>query len=527
MSTVNRLRRRRPAGAAVALVLVLVASACAGTSSTEASPSPAQASATPVVPEGLETYYDQEISWQSCEGEQGEFECARITVPLDYDDPDGQTIEIALKKRLADGTAIGDLVINPGGPGGSGIELVDSLEGYFSDALLDSYDVVGFDPRGVGESTAVECLTDAELDEDRAADDTFAADASEEEIQAEVAQSAQWYSARCAANTTTPGLLENIDTISAARDLDVLRAALDEEVLTYLGYSYGTYLGATYAELFPANVGRMVLDGGVDPSLSSAQMVLGQAEGFEAALRAFVEDCQSGDSCPLSGDVDSGVEQVRDFLESTRTAPVPTSDPQRPLTASLAADAIIGVMYQSESWGVLADALDQAMLQDDGSMLLSIADIFASRNDDGTYTGNGDEAIAAINCLDYPIEGDPQVWAAEADEVEAASPTFGDALAYSDLYCQGWGAQSTRERAELHAAGAAPILVVGTTGDPATPYDWSVSLADQLDSGQLLTWEGDGHTAYGRAGQCVTEAVDTYLLAGIMPEEGLTCGTTE
>lgn len=514
-------------GAVVALVLVLVAAACADTSSTGSSPSPALASSTPAAPEGLEAYYGQELFWQPCEGEEGDFECARLTVPLDYDDPEGQTIEIALKKRLADGTSIGDLVINPGGPGGSGIELVGSLEDFFSDALLESYDVVGFDPRGVGESTAVECLTDAELDEDRSASDSLPQDATESEIQADVTQTAQSYSAKCAANTTTPGLLENIDTVSAARDLDVLRAALGQDVLTYLGYSYGTYLGATYADLFPTNVGRMVLDGGVDPSLSAAEITLGQAEGFEMALRAFIEDCQSGDACPLTGDVDSGVGQVRTFLEATRTTPVPTSDPARPLTASLAEDAIVGIMYQSESWGVLAEALDQAMLQNDGSTLLAIADIFASRNDDGTYTGNGDEVIAAINCLDYPVEGDTELWAMEADEIEAASPTFGRSLAYSDLYCQAWGARSTRERKELHAAGAAPILVVGTTRDPATPYDWSVSLADQLDSGRLLTWDGDGHTAYGRAGQCVTEAVDSYLLSGVMPEEGLTCGATE
>lgn len=193
------------------------------------------------------------------------------------------------------------------------------------------------------------------------------------------------------------------------------------------------------------------------------------------------------------------------------------------MTHSLAFSAVLGILYQPESWSYLTQGLDQAMNEDDGSTLLFIADFFASRSEDGTYEGNGDEVISAINCLDNPVTGDAASWEQEADELEKASPTFGSEFAYSDLYCQAWGHESTRERTEIHASGAAPILVVGTTGDPATPYAWSEALAAQLDSGQLLTWEGEGHTAYGRAGKCVTGAVDTYLLTGEMPQEGLRC----
>lgn len=488
------------------------------------------------MPAGLESFYEQSIDWYPCAKEGGMTEdpketgpgstsCARISVPLDYSNPEGATIEIALKRRSAsNGNPIGSLFINPGGPGGSGVELVQNAPGYFSDALLESYDVIGFDPRGVGSSTAVDCLTDAELDVERAGEnETAPGDTTAAEAQADVAQGAQEREAQCQSRTTTPGLLDHIDTISAARDLDIMRALVGDNLLSYLGFSYGTYLGATYADLFPGNVGRMVLDGAVDPSLSAGELTLGQAEAFESSLRTYVEDCQAGRGCPLTGDVDSGIKQIQDFLETTRTNPVSTSDPQRPLTHSLAFSAVLGILYQPESWSYLTQGLDQAMNEDDGSTLLFIADFFASRSEDGTYEGNGDEVISAINCLDNPVTGDAASWEQEADELEKASPTFGSEFAYSDLYCQAWGHESTRERTEIHASGAAPILVVGTTGDPATPYAWSEALAAQLDSGQLLTWEGEGHTAYGRAGKCVTGAVDTYLLTGEMPQEGLRC----
>ncbi len=521
---------RRALAALAATALAAGAVACGGTTPVNGGDSPA------AVPEGLESFYSQKLDWQPCKPDPaadgdstGTFLCATAEVPLDYDKPDGQTISIALKKREADGDAQGSLFLNPGGPGGSGVELVAAAEHMIGRDVLKVYDVVGFDPRGVGDSTAIDCVSDAELDEERSgevltADELAAEDTKpEEEAQAEVLESAQERVAACEANTEVEGLLDHVDTVSAARDLDVLRALVGDSKLTYLGYSYGTYLGATYADLFPANVGRLVLDGAVDPALTAGELGLGQAEGFEKALRAYVEDCQAGGSCPLTGDVDSGVAQIQAFLDLTATSPIPTSDPNRPLTRSLARDTIIGILYVDEYWSLLTEALSQAMLKNDGSTMLYLGDLLASRNDDGSYSGNGDEAITAINCLDYPVEGDAASWAEEADKAEELSPTFGDVLAYSDLYCKGWGHESHRERKEIHASGAAPILVVGTTGDPATPYEWAVSLDRQLDSSTLLTWEGNGHTAYGRAGDCVNNAVETYLLTGELPKEGTTC----
>ena len=503
--------------------------ACQGETDIKASPATASASAP--VPAGLESFYSQKVSWYACDkkgmdeaksGKDAGFTCAKVKVPLDYDNPGGETIEIAVKKRAASEDSVGSLFVNPGGPGGSGIELVESAGSYFSKNLTSSYDVVGFDPRGVGASTAVDCLTDAELDAERAgANDpaTPSATATQER--------AQKMGETCASKTSTAGLLDHIDTISAAKDLDILRAVDGQQALTYLGFSYGTYLGATYAELFPASTGRMVLDGAVDPSLSAEELALGQAKGFEASLRAYVENCQSSKlGCPLSGDVDSGVSQVREFLESTKTAPIPTSDSKRPLTYDLAVYGVLGSMYQTRTWPSLTLGLSQAMGKEgkpDGSSLLKLADLVSSRESDGTYSNNGAEALMAVNCLDYPVQGDNASWEENAKAVKEASPTFGSQLLYPDAYCQGWGHTSSRKREKITASGAAPILVVGTTGDPATPYAWSQALADQLESGQLMTWKGNGHTAYGRSNDCVKKAVDTYLLNGTLPDKGLTC----
>ena len=517
--TSHRPRVKRFAAAIAALVVCAGLTACQDDPDIKASPATASASAT--IPAGLESFYTQKASWYNCakkgmdevkSGEDTGFTCAKIKVPLDYDNPGGETIEIAVKKRAANGDSVGSLFINPGGPGGSGIELVENVGSYFSKNLLGSYDVVGFDPRGVGASTPIDCLTDAELDAERAGANDPATPSATATI-----ERAQKMNASCESKTGTPGLLDHIDTISAARDLDILRAVDGQQTLTYLGFSYGTYLGATYAELFPANTGRM----------SAEDMSLGQAKGFEASLRAYVESCQSSKlGCPLSGDVDSGVSQVREFLESTKTAPLPTSDSQRPLTYDLALYGVLGSMYQTQLWSSLNLALSKAMgdLGDpDGSLLLAIADTVSHRESDGSYYGNTAEALMPVNCLDYPVQGDNASWEQNATAVKEASPTFSAQLLYPDAYCQGWGHESSRKREKITASGAAPILVVGTTGDPATPYAWSEALAEQLESGQLLTWKGNGHTAYGRSNDCVKKAVDTYLLNGTMPDKGLTC----
>ena len=484
------------------------------------------------MPKGLESFYGQKVEWYDCVATGGVersadrtgFQCAKVKVPLDYSQPDGQTIEIAMKKHLATGSVRqGTLFVNPGGPGYSGVYMVESSQTQFSPALNQAYDIIGFDPRGVGASTAITCTSDTEVTAMAEAAPVNAAAGATTFEQRAAAISAQFkkLEANCAANTEPAELLDHVDTVSVARDLDVLRALSGEQKLNYLGFSYGTYLGAHYAELFPANTGRMVLDGAVDPSLSLGGRAAGQAKGFETSLRTYVEQCQSGQAvqesqnCPLTGDADAGVQQIRSLIASADKTPLKTSDPNVTVDGSTIRSVVRRFLYSSEYWPFLTYALDQAITQKDGSYIQVLY---------GKATAGGSTpTFYAVNCQDIPVQGDMTSWEKEYQQILQSSPTFGASLGNQDARCQAWGHDGTRKPAPIHAKGASPILVVGTTGDPATPYAWSQALADQLESGRLLTWEGNGHTAYGRSGPCVHKAVDAYLIRGTMPEEGLTC----
>lgn len=457
----------------------------------------------------LADFYAQELEWVEC----GTKECTTFEVPADYDDPGGARLEIAAARLLADGES--PLVVNPGGPGGSGIEMAEAAADMFTEDLIEAYDIIGVDPRGVGQSSAIDCVDDADLDQLRAAgyqEGPEGETAAAEDIEL-IVQGCQERSA---------DLLPYVDTISAARDMEVLRVLLEAPELDYLGYSYGTYLGAHYAELFPERVGRFVLDGGMDPSLERHEVAHDQALGFESAMTAYIEDCLAWTECPLAGDLDTAFEQIRALLDEAEAAPLPTGDGDRVLTRELAYSGIIGPLYNQGDWPVLTESLELA-LNGDGSYLLFVADLFAGREEDGSYRDNQTEANWAINCLDRPVTGDPGDWDQRAEAMIDAAPTFGPALAYGEQLCAQWPTDSEGTQGEITAAGAAPILVVGTTGDPATPYHWSESLAQQLESGVLLTYDGEGHGAYGRSNSCVNEHVDDFLIRGEIPEDGLVC----
>ncbi|MBF0698154.1 alpha/beta hydrolase [Actinomyces bowdenii] len=510
------------------------------------------------IPAGLERFYGQDVEWYPCVADGGMtasqedtgFQCATVEVPLDYENPEGQTIQIAMKKHEATADKReGSLFINPGGPGGSGVTAVQGLAqpegGLVSTDVAAAYDVIGFDPRGVGASTAIRCEppagadaadgAGAPADGQAAADQTpqdpgaldslgdplepedSPADPGTEPSFVEQIQGYQAYAAQraaqCAQYTQPAELLDHVDTVSAARDLDVLRALSGEYDLDYLGYSYGTYLGAIYAELFPENTGRLVLDGAVDPALNQAQSDREQSLAFEASRRAYLEHCLGAEDCPLSGDVDAASAQLDDFIRGLEAEPLPTADPAVQLTGAHVESAIVWALYRSEAWPALTQGLAQAMTQGDGSILAQMAGV-------GEEVVRGD-AGQAITCLDYPVEGDIPTWEQNYLRDVADAPHYGGRA--GDAFCQAWGHNGTRAPAPIHARTAAPILVIGTTGDPATPYSGAVALAEQLDSGELLTWEGNGHVAYTRAGDCVNKAVDAYLLTGQMPQDGLVC----
>lgn len=463
----------------------------------------------------LAPFYTQELAWEPCD----DFECATLAVPIDYDDPDAGTIDLAVLRSPAnEADRLGSLLVNPGGPGASGVEFAQSQDVVSGD-VRERYDIVGFDPRGVGASTPIDCVTDEELDELVAMDGAPSDDAEVAQLRMQF----QEFAAGCEADAGE--LLPHIGTVNVARDMDVLRAVLGDESLNYLGKSYGTYIGAIYAEQFPERVGRLVLDGAVNPSLTGDEFALGQARGVETALTAYLEWCIESGECPLGASEREARDTLAGLLEVIDSEPLPTPDEDRPLTKSLATLGIILPLYvpPEQGYPILTDALRDAM-SSNGDYLLFLADLYLDRNEDGSYNGNQNEVLYAVHCVDRPDITDPEEIEASLSEFEEASPIFGPFLAWGGLACGEWPVEAQDEPTPVTASGAAPILVIGTTGDLATPYEWAVALADQLESGFLLTHEGFGHLAYRTAGsECVDSVVDTYLLDGELPEEEPTC----
>lgn len=475
---------------------------------------PPPASVTQPPEQGLADVYSQRIDWQPCESNDDQ-DCGTLTVPVDYRDPQGETIDLALLRVPARGERVGSMVVNPGGPGAPGTSYAAAAAMVFRAPLLEAYDVVGFDPRGTGRSAPVDCLSDEELDAYVAGDPT-------PDDPAEVADyrdSVLGFGASCRANSGP--LLAHVSTTEAARDMDVLRAALGEERLTYLGASYGTKLGATYAELFPERVGRFVLDGAVDVSLDAETLSLDQAAGFETALRAYVQNClDSTDNCFLGDTVEEGLTTITDLLASVEEQPLPAGD--RELAIGNAFYGIVAPLYNRDYWFLLSTALSSA-LEGNGSALMDLSDLYASRGADGSYDNNSMEAIYAINCLDDPTSIPFGRVPSKIAEFEEASPTFGDVFAWGLTGCRGSQVRSSEEPLDIRGEGAAPILVLGTTRDPATPMKWAVALADQLDSGVLVERDGDGHTAYNSGNACIDTTVEDYLVDGVVPDDGTRC----
>ncbi len=475
-------------------------------------PSPS-ASQSPAAESGLERYYEQKVDWQRC---RGSLRCAEIQVPLDYAEPGGEAISLSLLKVPAGSRKqrVGSLVVNPGGPGGSGIEYAANTGAYFGPELRQAFDIVGFDPRGVGQSTPVDCLADEQLDDFVASDpdpDTAAELAEADRMIAEFGQGCLDRSGDLAAH---------VSTAEAARDVDIIRAVLGDSRLSWFGASYGTLLGATYAELFPENVGRMVLDAAIDPTLSTTRTSLAQARGFEVALRAYIGACVDRGDCFLGGSVDEGAQRVRQLLDEVERAPI-SGDGGRDLEVGNAVLGIWAPLYNDEYWPLLDQALEQA-LRGEGRMLLSLSDAYTSRGPDG-YVDNSLEALYAVNCLDQDDAVDPARIERLVPRFERASPTFGAIFAFGLSGCATWPVEAAEDPGPLRAEGAEPIVVVGTSRDPATPLEWAEALASQLESGVLVTRDGDGHGGYNANNQCVDDAVESYLVSGRVPEDGLAC----
>ncbi|MDQ1681241.1 MAG: hypothetical protein QOI42_2100 [Frankiaceae bacterium] len=463
----------------------------------------------------LAPYYAQRLGWRAC---GAQFTCAWLKVPLDYAHPQ-RPIELAVVKMAATGSRrIGSLVLNPGGPGGSGVDYARAIGAQLPQTVRSHFDIVGFDPRGVGQSRpAVRCVTSAEMDTYLAADPAPTDDSGRQTLLGEAAAFAKGCEQR------SGDLLAHLGSVDSARDMDVLRAALGDDKLTYLGKSYGTLLGAFYAEMFPTRVRAFVLDGAVDPALDAAQLNDQQAVGFETALKSFLAYCVAND-CPLGGDVASASTALSALFASIRANPLPAPHATHgPLEEAHAVLGVAEALYApSPGWPMLRAAL-AAAVKGDGSGLMELSDALNERHADGSYS-NLIESNTAVNCVDRPYPHDLASYVADAQRLARLAPHFGVESAYSGLTCAEWPVPAVDKPRAVHVVGAPPILVIGTTNDPATPYQWAQSLSRQLTGSVLLTFAGDGHTVYadGRS-TCIDDATNSYLVDLRVPAGGTVC----
>jgi pimeloyl-ACP methyl ester carboxylesterase len=461
--------------------------------------------------------------WRPCDdvvkditGDRGNpefrYSCATVRVPQDWAHPDRGTFDLALLRARStkQDDRVGSMLVNPGGPGASGVELAVYLTYGLPADVARRVDVVGFDPRGVGRSTAVACIPD------RTKDALAAADPDPRTAAEFQAQLDLWKRTADGCGRRYGARLGLFNTEQTARDMDAVRAAVGDRRITYLGYSYGTLLGAVYAQLFPRRIRALVLDGAVDPTAGPVEGSRAQAAGFERAFDDFAADCrQRGSACPIGPDARTTVTRV---LAQVRDEP-PRGDDGRAVTAGYVVTAVVSALYARSQWTALGRAVAD-VAEGDGDRVLALADEYNQRREDGTYS-NLVDANTAITCADQATP--PTVAEARRLQGEWRSryPLFGAPLATSLLTCAVW--PSTHDPYPTGPArGAPPILVVGTTGDPATPYENTPELAAMLGTGVVLTWEGEGHTAYPQT-TCVARAVDAYLLKLKVPEPGLRC----
>lgn len=449
------------------------------------------------------------IAWSECP--DGPFDCAQYEVPLDYADPRGETITLALRRLPAEDPdrRIGLLFANPGGPGAS---TIDSLSGWargLPEEIRSRFDIILFDPRGVGYSSPLTCHDNIQ---ELIGLDPYPENDEDWETIIDVTRS---FVDACM--QAGGDVLPHLGTRDVARDMDRIREAEGEETITYFGYSYGTTLGQVYADLFPTHVRAMVLDSAVDNTIPTDEFNLEQIRGFEAAFHRYLDDCAARQCLP--GDPE---ETVRSLVRQAAVSPLPAPGGDRPVGDGEIIQAILGSLYSKVSWLLLTAGLNSAVAGD-ASTLLFLADNFAGRERDGEYS-NLVEANKAVNCLDAATDRDPEHHIGLADEFEAAAPWFGPGAAQYGLFCAFWEPEPQPLTAP-RAAGAPPIMVIGSTGDPATPYKWAVALADQLDSGFLVTFDNEGHGAYRFTGSnCIDDTVNAYLLDLTVPPEGMKCG---
>jgi len=439
--------------------------------------------------------------------------CTEVLVPIDYTNIKLGTFRISVLKSEASNKEdrIGSMFVNPGGPGASGVEYAYQAEYILSPQVLALYDIVGFDPRGVGRSAPIRCLTDDETDANYASDPK---PDNPQEFDALIKET-QEYVAKCEENNKN---LTAYGTENAARDMDVIRAVLGDKKLNYLGKSYGTYLGTIYAQLFPDKVGRIVLDGAIDPGATPLEQSLIQAVGFDDALDAFIKDCLQLDTCPLPKDATK--QYFTDLFDSVAKKPLTTST-NRVATESLVVLGTASALYDNESgWPMLRVAIKQAQ-NGRGFMFLSLADAYTGRQPNGTYPTNEGDSGFVIDCLDWNDTRTNEQMAQDEQTFKVHAPVFGPYLSYSGISCKYF--DGIQQPIKIEQIKTTPIIVIGTLRDPATPYSWAVALNKLITNSRLITLDGDGHTGHGRGSACVDKTVDEYFITGKIPATDQKC----
>ena len=445
-------------------------------------------------------YLTQEISWETC----GDYECATISAPLDWDFPEFESITLSLL-RLNNPTTDEVVFLNPGGPGVSANQWMrDRGADIATNKIVDSFDLVTFDPRGVGESTSINCP------DNNLKDELLYGQASSKEETKTLIDS---YVENCQQNSGA--IIEYVGTRNTARDLELIRGLMDIPRVNFIGYSYGTELAATYLALFPDRVGRFVLDGAVDPTIGARQSTINQLIGFDNAFENYLVDCVEQD-CPLGTDLDSARQTVESIFDSVSNQSLTVG--QRELTTSGLVTGIIAALYQQSAWPILSDAFAD-LLEGDGGRMLFLADFYNERENDGSYRGNLIDANIAINCADDRLSSDPQEVEELNEELLGLSEIFGESWQDGHLMCAEWPGEPPSEKLNFTVATDATPLVIGTTGDPATPYSQAESLSQILDGAVLLTFEGEGHTIFGQGLSCIDRQVEDYLIDGFVPQK--------
>ncbi|MFS0886821.1 alpha/beta hydrolase [Aeromicrobium sp. 179-A 4D2 NHS] len=504
------MRRVVVAALAVLLAVALVAGAVSAIFLVERD-APDPTSTGESGPAALERFYTQEVDWTDCRDAR----CTTVEVPVDYEDPTGETLRLAVRRVPAQGDGGEAIFTNPGGPGGAARSFAGYIAASMPDDLRRRFDVVGVDPRGIGASQPLECLSDEQFD------DFIDTDPDPDDAAGIAALSASVRDMGLACEKNSGALAAHVSTEETARDHDIVRAVLGQDEMNWFGFSYGTQLGATYAELFPDKVGRMVLDGAIDVTLSSAEQGLGQAGGFQQALEAYLRQCVDGDSCPVGSSVQEASATIAKLMADLSREPLEAPS-GRMLTQGRAFYGIAMSLYARDTWPLLTQAL-KGLAQGDARVMLTLSDAYFERKQDGSFDNNSGQAIYAVNCLDTDDAPDAAETKALIPEFREVSPVFGAALGWGVMACHDWPIEAQHPQQPVRAEGAPPILVVGTTRDPATPYAWSQAMAEQLESGVLLTREGDGHTAYTSGNECIQDAVNDYFRTGKPPKDGTVC----